>query len=276
MQEATRDVAVELVRGADQSAAADVVAVEEPLELRAVAGGEEARVSVTMRTPGHDFELVAGFFFAEGIISTKDDIASMRHSGSTSGEGAFRNTVTVELTRAAPLDLTALERNFGVTSACGVCGKTSIEAVMARRGRRPGSGPRVTKDVLFSLPERLRLSQPAFERTGGIHAAALFETDGRLVLSREDVGRHNAVDKLVGARLLSGDLPLAERVLLLSGRASFELVQKAVTAGIAVVCAVGAPSSLAVELADEAGLTLVGFLREGRFNVYSAAHRIAA
>ena len=251
----------------------DPVAVEEPLEIRVGA----APLAVTMRTPGHDPELAAGFLYGEGIVHERSDLLALR----AAPEGAPENVVEVRLRAGSGLDPGRALRRFPATSACGVCGKTSIEQVFAtglpllERGR-----PRIPHRLLESLPERMRRSQALFARTGGLHAAALFEPepDGgewALRVLREDVGRHNAVDKVVGERLLAGRLPLRDAVLVLSGRAGFEIVQKAARAGIPLVAAVGAPSSLALRLAERTGMTLVGFLRRGRFNLYTASERIA-
>jgi FdhD protein len=253
----------------------DLLAAEEPLEMRVSVeqGGRRVHhsVAVTMRTPGHDFELAAGFFFSEGIVAGREAIWSIAYCPSAD-EG---NVVEVHLEPGAGFDPARFTRNVYTTSSCGVCGKTSIEMVRGICPAPPVGRARIAPDVLTGLPAALRRAQPVFSGTGGLHAAGLFDAAGRLLLLREDVGRHNALDKLIGSLLLEGALPASDRVLLVSGRASFELVQKALAAGIPVLAAVGAPSSLAVELASDLGLTLVGFLRNGRFNVYSGEERVA-
>jgi len=254
----------------------DLVAAEEPLEMRVSveADGRRARhaVAVTMRTPGHDFQLAAGFFLSEGIVAGREAIAGIAYCDE--GADAERNVVEVALRPGVPFDPARFSRNVYTTSSCGVCGKTSIDLVRALCPAPPVGRERVAREVLLALPETLRRAQPVFARTGGLHAAGLFDAAGHLLLQHEDVGRHNAVDKVIGRLLLDGALPASDRVLLVSGRASFELVQKALAAGIPFLAAVGAPSSLAVELARDAGLTLVGFLRDGRFNVYAGEERI--
>ncbi|HEX6746055.1 MAG TPA: formate dehydrogenase accessory sulfurtransferase FdhD [Longimicrobium sp.] len=269
--------------GAARRARTDVLATEEPLEIR-VAVADELRggarlddagapVSVTMRTPGADFELAAGFLFTEGVISSADEIASIRYC--TEDEQKY-NVVSVVLAAGTRFDLQNLQRNFYQTSSCGVCGKASIEAVLGPACARITSDVSITPEVLVGLPEKLRAAQAVFERTGGLHAAGLFTADGELVRAREDVGRHNAMDKLIGASLLERELPWGDRIVVVSGRLSFELVQKAARAGAAVLAGVSAPSSLAVELAEEAGVTLCGFVRGRTFNVYAHGARIAA
>ncbi|HEX8271280.1 MAG TPA: formate dehydrogenase accessory sulfurtransferase FdhD [Longimicrobiaceae bacterium] len=255
----------------------DTLATEEPLEIRVARhGGAAGRVSVTMRTPGSDFELAAGFLFTEGVLRAADEVAAIRYCVDADLDGPQQyNVVSVQLAPGAAFDPELLRRSFYTTSSCGVCGKASIEAVRGQACPVAAPGPVVSAATLLALPARLRAAQAVFERTGGLHAAALFSAEGELLRAREDVGRHNAVDKLVGAGLLAGELPFSDRVLLVSGRLSFELVQKAARAGVAVLAGVSAPSSLAVELAAETGMTLVGFLRESRFNVYAGGERIA-
>ena len=267
----TRLTAVELGDGRRRTA--DALATEEPLEIRVDSPGlEQRRVAVTMRTPGHDFELAAGFLFTEGIVSAQDDVRSVRYCDVPREEQQY-NVVTVDLRR--PYDPELLQRNFYTTSSCGVCGKASLDSISVRCAP-VAEGPEVAESVVVALPDRLREAQRVFDRTGGLHAAGLFDMGGTLLELREDVGRHNAVDKLVGRALLSGELPLSERVLMVSGRLSFEIVQKAAVAGIPIVCAVSAPSSLAVDAGRRFGMTLVGFLRGSRFNIYSHPERITA
>lgn len=251
----------------------DNLATEEPLEIRLAAGSDRQTVNVTMRTPGHDFELVAGWLLAEGVVTSADDLVRVDYCTDVDvAEHQQYNVVTATLRRPALPDLGALERHSYTSSACGVCGKASIDAV-ARRCAPLLSEATLAVDVLYGLPDQLRADQGVFTRTGGLHAAGLFTLDGRRLVVREDVGRHNAVDKVVGAALVSGYLatPIA---LVVSGRTSFEIVQKAVAAGVAFVAGVSAPSSLAVSLAQESGVTLVGFLRGRRANVYSHTGRI--
>jgi FdhD protein len=250
----------------------DVLAVEEPLEVRlgCDVGGRRVHraVSITMRTPGHDLELAVGFLFTEGVIVAREQVAGVRACGAG-------NVARVDLHPGVAVDLSRLERHFYTSSSCGVCGKASLEAVrVCSRNRLPEGQPVVESAVIHHLPEALRTAQTVFDRTGGLHAAALFDANGNLLCLREDVGRHNALDKLIGAQFLSGRTPLWEGVLLVSGRASFELVQKAAVAGIPILAAVGAPSSLAVSLAREQGLTVLGFVRQDRFNIYTGAERI--
>ncbi|MCW2839594.1 MAG: formate dehydrogenase accessory sulfurtransferase FdhD [Aeromicrobium sp.] len=250
----------------------DALAVEEPLEVRV--GGTS--FSVTMRSPGDDFDLVAGFLVSEGIIWSSDQLASMRFCAGTDEQGLQTfNVIDAELSAGTPPPDTSLERHVYTSSSCGICGTASIDAVhKATHFGRLDDDTTWPAELLGSLPDRLRERQKVFDRTGGVHAAGLFTADGELLCLREDVGRHNAVDKVVGWALREGRLPLAGTTLQVSGRASFELVQKAHMAGISVLAAVSAPSSLAVEHAESAGMTLVGFSRGGGFNAYAGAHRI--
>jgi FdhD protein len=257
----------------------DALAIEEPLEIRLEHGPTNDRVvqnvSVTMRTPGNDAELAAGFLFTEGIIKNTGDIANIDHCFIACAENK-ENVILVKLAEGVEPNLRNSERNFYTTSSCGVCGKGSIEAirtVSAYEGRTDDHLA-INSEILYGLPGVLQQHQHVFADTGGLHASALFDTEGQLLLVREDVGRHNALDKLIGAALAKVWLPLNNGILLLSGRASFELVQKVAMAGIKIIASVGAPSSLAVELAAEFNITLAGFLRNRRFNIYTAAHRI--
>lgn len=249
----------------------DTLATEEPMEIRVAGPGQEARaVSVTMRTPGGDYELAVGFLFTEGLIMPAE-VTRVAYCDDLDGEEQRYNVVTVTLTR--PFDHDALRRNFYATSSCGICGKAALDDVEVHCAP-VGPGPQVRADVLVDLPERLRAKQRVFERTGGLHAAGLFSPQGELLSLREDVGRHNAVDKVIGEALLRDALPLSDRVLQVSGRLSFEIVQKAAMAGIPVLSAVSAPSSLAVEAGERFGMTVVGFVRDGRCNVYSHPERV--
>lgn len=251
----------------------DELATEEPLELRLVAGNEHRTIAVTLRTPGNDFELAAGFLFGEGVIQRRSEIKRIAYCVEE-GQEQLYNIVSVELRSQALPRLPTLERHFFTTSACGLCGKASIESLSAR-GLSPVSGDStVSAKVLRELPEKLRKAQQLFDLTGGLHAAALFDLEGNLIALREDIGRHNAMDKLVGWALLEGKLPLAPCIVVVSGRASFELVQKALAAGIPIFASVSAPSNLAVDLAASFGMTLAGFLRGERFNVYAHPERI--
>jgi FdhD protein len=252
---------------------ADTLVAEEPLEIRL----NGRPLAITMRTPGDDFALATGFLVSEGVLAAADEVASVVYcAGATVDDGNSYNVVDVRLAEGVPVPDITLERNVYTTSSCGLCGKASLDAVRTAT-RLPIADrltPRLTPDLLTSLPDRLRAAQTVFDRTGGLHAAALFDADGEALDVREDVGRHNAVDKLVGRALREGQLPLADRILMVSGRASFELAQKAVMAGIPVLAAVSAPSSLAVDLARETGLTLIGFLRGTSMNVYAGEDRI--
>jgi FdhD protein len=261
------------VRQGVRSERPDTLATEEPLEIRVGGPAQEAaQVAVTMRTPGGDFELAAGFLFTEGLIGP-GDVERVAYCDDLDDHEQRLNVVTVTLRR--PFDAEALRRNFYATSSCGVCGKAALDDIEVRCAPVEDD-TRVSFDALVGLPDALRARQRVFDRTGGLHAAGLFTTNGELVGLREDVGRHNAVDKVVGERVLAGRLPLHGHVLQVSGRASFEIVQKAAVAGIPVVSAVSAPSSLAVEAGERFGLTIVGFVRDGGCNVYTHAERIVA
>lgn len=268
-------------RGAERESVGDVVAAEEPLEIRLLTDAGERTVALTMRTPGHDEELAAGFLYAERVIASRDDLTRLTDCPDEEGgddesarASACANKVWAELAPGLDPDLAPLERHFFATSACGVCGKAGLESLHTSGYRSLPLGFTVDHRVLSALPDRLRAGQGIFDATGGLHAAALFDRDGELLAVREDVGRHNALDKLVGWALLAGHLPLSDGVILVSGRSSYEILQKCLAAGAPVLCAVSAPSSLAVQLANTFGITLVGFLRGDRFNVYSRPERI--
>jgi len=253
----------------------DRLATEEPLEIRMRAGVEQQTVAITMRTPGNDFELAAGFLFGEGVIRDLSELRGITFCVDREvAEEQRYNIVNVDLVADALPVLDALDRHFLTTSSCGVCGKANIESLHARGVGRVPPGFVVEASLLAALPERLRKAQRVFAATGGLHAAALFDARGALVAVREDVGRHNALDKLIGWAFMHKKLPLDQHVVMVSGRASYELVQKVIAAGIPVLSAVSAPSSLAVDLAREFGVTLIGFSREERFNVYAGAERI--
>jgi len=258
--------------------ALDKLAVEEPLEIRLEYGSEQARqtrnVSVTMRTPGNDAELALGFLFTEGIVQSGNDVETIEHCFIACDENR-QNVIQVSLKPGVHPKLQNTERNFYTTSSCGVCGKSSINAIrtVSAFGLGLPDNNSTTTAILNSLPGKLSQHQDIFDDTGGLHASALFTNKGELLV-REDVGRHNALDKLIGAAVKDDQLPLTNNILLLSGRASFELVQKAAMAGITIIAAIGAPSTLAVQLADEFNITLIGFLRDKRFNIYTSAHRI--
>ncbi|SDT73896.1 formate dehydrogenase accessory sulfurtransferase FdhD [Actinoplanes derwentensis] len=248
----------------------DHLAAEEPLEIRV----RKKPLAVTMRTPGHDIDLAMGFLLSEGVISQATDVTTAQLCAGTDTPNTY-NVVDVVLDPSVPPPVTDPTRNFYTTSSCGVCGKASIDAVRTKsRFDVAGFPLEVAAKTLTELPTKLRAAQRTFDRTGGLHAAGLFTTDGELLVLREDVGRHNAVDKVLGWALREGRLPLSGNVLLVSGRASFELVQKAWMAGLPLLAAVSAPSTLAVELAEESGMTLVGFLREPKMNIYTGAHRV--
>ncbi len=267
------------VSNAVSAETSDALAIEEPLEIRLEHGPGENRqlqnVSVTMRTPGNDAELALGFLFTEGIIQKQEDIAKIDHCFIACAENK-ENVIQVTLGEETIPNLRNTERNFYTTSSCGVCGKGSINAIrtVSAYDHQQQADNFINAEVLHQLPAVLSSHQKVFADTGGLHASALFTPSGELLLLREDVGRHNALDKLIGAALNKNWLPLNKHILLLSGRASFELVQKAAMAGITIIAAVGAPSSLAVQLAEEFNITLIGFLRNERFNIYTTAYRI--
>ena len=264
---------VRVVEGGKARVRPDVLATEEPMEIRLISGDNKQTVAITMRTPGSDFELAAGFLYGEGIISSRDDIKKISYCVDVDAEQQY-NIVNVELWAGREYDLRPLERHFYTSSACGVCGKESLEQLEIRGCSMIPPGPEVEADVITFLPDKLREQQGLFDSTGGLHAAALFDREGNLLALREDVGRHNATDKLIGWALLEGKLPLSEHLVQVSGRSSFEILQKCLTAGVPIVCAISAPSSLAVDVARQFGMTLVGFMRGERFNVYSGFDRI--
>ncbi len=290
----TWETSISRFQGEEEHLTTDLLAVEEPLEIQLAYGPTALRIvkptSVTMRTPGHDFDLVAGFLLTEGIVSDSADIDSIDYVSSPSSAVAItstdfsrsvlpyqpeRNIVRVQLAQDIVLRIASLERNFYTTSSCGICGKASLLALRTVCPPRMANQLRVASSLLYSLPDRLQAAQDVFNKTGALHASGLFDVEGRLHALREDVGRHNAVDKLIGAEFLADRIPLRDRILLLSGRASFELLQKALMGGISMVVSVGAPSSLAVQVAKEFDITLVGFLRKDHFNVYHGEKRIS-
>ena len=270
---------VEVIRlsAAGKHTVPDLVAAEEPLEIRlgfgSLAERRQQRLAVTMRTPGNDFEMVLGFLFTEGIVQSYEQIESIKYCEDVGRQDEKGNVVRVELQVDVRIALVSLQRNFYTTSSCGVCGKSSIAAVRQQCMAMAFSW-KIEPDIIHRLPKKLRQAQQVFEYTGGLHAAGLFDHAGQLQLVREDVGRHNALDKVIGAMLVKKSIPLLNHILFVSGRASFELVQKAAVAGIPILAAVGAPSSLAVTLAKECGMTLLGFVREERFNIYTGIERI--
>jgi len=272
---------VQRVRASHVERGQDSLAIEEPLEIRVsyVVDGRRRMDSlcVTMRTPGRDLDLAAGFLFTEQVIQSPAEIKNISHCVPAGALAAACNTVRVDLVDGVDFNLDRLRRNFYASSSCGVCGKASLEALEIKSASRvPENGFRVAESIVHSLPDLLEASQPVFRQTGGLHAAALFEDQGRLAGCAEDVGRHNAVDKVIGTELRGGRVPISERLLLVSGRSSFEILQKALAAQIPIVAAVGPPSSLALDLAKRFGITLLGFVREGRFNIYAGAERIVA
>lgn len=265
--------------GAEHVDFVDELAIEEPLEIRLgfPKNGriQHRAISITMRTPGDDAELATGFLFTEGIIHAPDQIRQIRHCGSARA-GTPNNTIRVDLADGVDVDLERLKRNFYTTSSCGVCGKSSIEALHTGVKRLADGDMTVNADVIHGLPAAALAAQTTFEKTGGLHASVLFDRDGHVECVAEDVGRHNALDKVIGRKFIAGETPLSDKILLVSGRASFELVQKALMAGLPVLGAVGAPSSLAVELAREFGMTLIGFVRDDRFNIYCGGERVVS
>src|SRR5208282_901087 len=282
---------VERVTGQTSRQVLDTLAIEEPLEIQLAYGATDSRqlrsISVTMLTPGNGFDLAAGFLITEGVVRDANDIEQIAYAGESFNEsnpapqamdllklGSKPNIVRVGLAPDVPVNLGSLQRNFYTTSSCGICGKASLLALRTVCPPRTPNRFRFDAQLLYRLPERLRAFQGVFDRTGGLHGAGLFDAAGNLLALREDVGRHNAVDKLIGSQFLADRTPLRDRLLFLSGRASFELLQKALMGGFPMVVAVGAPSSLAVQVAKEFDITLVGFLRENHFNIYNGSERI--
>lgn len=263
----------------ESQATPDQLALEEPLEIQVASGHENSRqwktVAITMRTPGHDRELASGFLVGEGLLRSLDQIEAVHSRGPRFGEEGWQHSVRVTFRPGVKLDLARLERYFYTTSSCGVCGKTSMEALeMNFFPPLPAADWQIDRPTVCALPARLREAQAIFDQTGGLHAAGLFTPEGRAVVVREDVGRHNAVDKVVGAQFLAGHGPLSDLLLVVSGRASFELMQKALASGIPMLVAVGAPSSLAVEVAEKFGATLIGFTKPNGFNIYTGEERV--
>lgn len=268
---------VTVYEDAGVSERADSLATEEPMELRVVIAGQSRTVAVTMRTPGADFELAAGFLYGEGVVTKREQVVQISYCKDTDlPADQLYNIVIVELDPTSEPDLRPLDRHFYTSSACGVCGKANLAALAMRGTEALTGGPTVSTRVLATLPDRLRDSQGVFSRTGGLHAAGLFASDGTSIATREDVGRHNALDKVIGWAFLEGRVPLADHIVMVSGRSSYELAQKCVTAGVPVLCSVSAPSSLAVDVAREFGMTLVGFVRDSKMNVYAGAARVTA
>lgn len=271
---------IEILRvGAEQSERLpDLVVTEEPLEIRVGHGAEDDRkqfsLSVTMRTPGNDEALCLGFLFTEGVINSMDQVLNVKYCEDLGRSEGAENLMRVELKSGVEISDEQFKRNFYTTSSCGVCGKASIDSIKVDCAPLKSVGVELDKTVLFGLPDKLREAQQVFKHTGGLHASALFTTGGELLIYQEDVGRHNALDKLIGMRLLEGKNNFEQLILMLSGRISFELVQKALRAGVSTIAAVGAPSSLAINLAQEFGMTLIGFLKADRFNVYSGREEL--
>lgn len=272
-------VDISRVSGKQEQTERDDVAVEEPLEIQLsspTAGGSAAKsISITMRTPGEDADLALGFLLTEGIIESADQVRSIAHRGEPAPDTGAQNIIRVEVCPDVDIDLKKLERHFYTTSSCGVCGKTSLEALhVTGQSSLAHCTVRFARDLITTMPERVRNRQRVFSKTGGLHAAAVFDSQGKIIVVKEDVGRHNATDKVIGALLQAGALPGNTYGLLVSGRASFELMQKALVAGFPLLAAVGAPSSLAVQTAKEFDMTLVGFLRDENFNIYAGPERI--
>ena len=278
MAERVDPVSIRRVSGKKDRKVSDLVVVEEPLEIRIGYGEETARqqvtITVTMRTPGDDEHLCLGFIYTEGMVSSAHNVVSAKYCSNVGVENGGNNVMRVELTADILFNPNDFQRNFYTNSSCGVCGKASIDHVKQTCKPVPDTSLMVSRKSILQLPLKLELAQDVFKHTGGLHACGLFEQNGKLVLHKEDVGRHNALDKLIGHMLLENKLPASDKILMLSGRISFELVQKAVRAGIPIIAAVGAPSSLSISLAEEYGVTLVGFLRDKGFNIYTGFQQI--
>ncbi|MEL7185937.1 MAG: formate dehydrogenase accessory sulfurtransferase FdhD [Pseudomonadota bacterium] len=280
MSASSQEIKLQKVAGDCANAQSDRVAVEEPLEIRlgfATPDGRTAKsISITMRTPGHDEELALGFLYTEGIITGLADVSEVAHCGPPAPDTGNHNIIRVDLADGVAVDIGKLQRNFYTTSSCGVCGKSSLDALRVT-GAAPiaAGGFKIPVEVLTTMPDKLRDMQATFDQTGGLHAAAAFDSQGEIIVTREDVGRHNAVDKVAGALYSDSRLPASDMGLLVSGRASFELMQKALMCGMPLLAAVSAPSSLAVRLAEEFDVTLVGFLRGDTFNIYSGGERVS-
>lgn len=277
--ESEKSFSITQIKNGKRNPIEDTLAVEEPMEIRLVFGSEEKRtgrsLAITMRTPDHDFELAVGFLFCEGIISSFDQIKKIEFAGAVAKGRDKPNIVRVELNPGIEVRTQDLQRNFYTTSSCGVCGKGSLDALEAQTLKPIESDLRVSGDMICKLPNLLRAEQTVFHTTGGIHAAGAFDAAGQLGCLREDVGRHNALDKLIGQSLIDSKLPMSNSIVVVSGRASFDLLQKSLSASIPILVAVGAPSSLAVDLAERFGLTLIGFASQQRFNVYTHAQRVS-
>jgi len=275
----SKTVDISRINGNQSRSESDDIAVEEPLEIQLsspTAEGSAAKsISITMRTPGEDANLALGFLLTEGIIESADQVTSVSHRGEPAPDTGLQNIIRVELRADVDVDLDRLQRHFYTTSSCGVCGKASLEALhVTGQSSLAGCTNTFARDLIISIPERVKSQQPVFTKTGSLHAAAIFDPQGEIIVVMEDVGRHNATDKAIGALLQAGALPGNRYGLLVSGRASFELMQKALVAGIPLLAAVGAPSSLAVQTANEFDMTLVGFLRDAKFNIYAGPERI--
>ena len=269
-------VSVRVHDGASSRSRNDIVATEEPLEIRVSIAGQSRTVAVTMRTPGSDFELAVGFLFGEGVIRRREQVVSISYCKDDDlPPDQLYNIVIVELDGSSEIDLKPLDRHFYTSSACGVCGKANLESIAMRGVTKVAAGPTVLARTIRTLPETLRRGQAVFDETGGLHAAGLFDAAGSLIATREDVGRHNALDKLIGWAFLEAMPPLNDHIVMVSGRSSFELAQKCVTAGVPMLCSVSAPSSLAIDVASGFGMTLIGFLRGDRMNVYAGEQRVS-